>query len=63
MAAPQSAVKIHCKNYFVIVQGDEKVSSVAKKILKRIGGELDTIIRVFPGGTFKLKKLVGDDVK
>lgn len=50
MAGPLSAVKKHCEKTVVIVQGDEKNSDVAKKIQKKIGGELDEIIRVLPQG-------------
>ncbi len=50
MAGPLSAVKFHCDKSVQIVQGDEKTSDTAKKIQKKIGGELDEIIRVLPQG-------------
>src|SRR3989344_6303229 len=40
MAGPPSAVKKHCKKYVEVVQGREKTSGAAKKIQKKIGGEL-----------------------
>ena len=56
MAGPLDAVKKHCKKFVVLEQGDEKPSSVAKKIQKKIGGEIDDIIRVMPSGNVKVKK-------
>ena len=56
MAGPREAIKVHCENYFEIERGREKPSAVAKKIQKKIGGELDDIIRTFPGGTCQIKK-------
>lgn len=58
MAGPPGAISTHCPTYFVVVQGNEKVSAIAKKINKHFGVDLDTIIRVFPGGTFKLDRMV-----
>jgi len=48
MGGPVSAVQKHCKQFIEIVQGDDKLSDVAKLIKHRIGGELDDIIRVLP---------------
>jgi len=56
MAGPESAIKKNCKDYVVIVQGNEKASDAAKKIRKQIGGELDDIIRVLPAGGVKIGK-------
>jgi len=50
MAGPVSAISKHCKEYVVIKQGKEKASVVAKEIRRKIGGELDDIIRVLPSG-------------
>ncbi|HJX06185.1 MAG TPA: NFACT RNA binding domain-containing protein [Candidatus Nanoarchaeia archaeon] len=50
MGGPLSAVKKHCKEVVEIIQGDEKLSDVAKQVQKRIGGELDEIMRVLPPG-------------
>jgi len=56
MAGPLSAIEVHCPQYLVIVQGDRKVSDVAKEFVKKFGSDLDTVIRVFPGGEFKVVK-------
>jgi predicted ribosome quality control (RQC) complex YloA/Tae2 family protein len=48
MGGPLAAVKKHCKDYVEIIQGDEKTSDVAKQVQKKIGGELDDILRVLP---------------
>jgi len=55
MAGPCSAIEANCSEFVTLEQGTEKASSVAKKIQKKLGGELDDIIRLLPGGMFKLK--------
>src|SRR3989344_3472020 len=57
MSGPLEAVKKHCEKYVVLKQGDEKVSSIAKKISHKLGGnlDLDDIIRALPAGTFSFK--------
>jgi len=57
MAGPEEAIKKHCKDYLALKQGDEKVSSIAKKINNKFNNEfdLDDIIRVLPAGSFKLQ--------
>ncbi|MBR9690475.1 DUF814 domain-containing protein [Candidatus Woesearchaeota archaeon] len=55
MGGPISAVKNVSKDFVEIDQGNEKVSSIAKIIQKRIGGDLDEIIRCLPPGS-KVKK-------
>ena len=56
MGAPVEACKKNCEKYVEIIKGNEKVSSVAKYIQKKIGGDLDTIIRALPSGGVKIKK-------
>jgi len=52
MAGPASAVKRQCEDkelrYVELTPGQDKLSDVAKKIQKSIGGELDEIIRSLP---------------
>ncbi|MBU0666161.1 MAG: DUF814 domain-containing protein [Nanoarchaeota archaeon] len=55
MAGPVSAIKKHCKECVEIMQGDKKTSDVAKKIKKKIGGDLDEVIRVLPAGGCDVK--------
>ena len=57
MAGPVDAVKANCEKYLVVIQGNEKASSVAKKIKYRLGNDsdLDEIIRALPSGTFKIE--------
>jgi hypothetical protein len=55
MCAPVSAIKKHCKKYIILVQGDKKPSEVAKLVKKKLGGELDDIIKLLPSGTMKVK--------
>ena len=56
MAGPVEAVEKHCQKHVEIVQGNEKVSAIAKLIRRQIGGELDEIIRTMPPGGCKIKK-------
>jgi len=57
MSGPTSAVKKHCSEFVELLQGDEKLSDVAKAIKKRFGGliELDEIIRALPSNC-RIKK-------
>ena len=52
MAGPCESVKKHCEQSIELKQGNKKVSDVAKKIKKKLGGELDDIIRVLAAGTY-----------
>lgn len=55
MAGPESAIKKHCSNVMLIVQGSVKPSDAAKKIQKYLGtGEADDIIRLLPAGDMKV---------
>jgi predicted ribosome quality control (RQC) complex YloA/Tae2 family protein len=56
MAGPIEAIKKHCEKYVLLDQGKEKPGKVAKLIQKEIGLDLDTIIRVLPAGTFRIRK-------
>ena len=56
MGAPLSAVKKHCEKFVVLQQGNEKTGAIAKKIQKKIGGDLDEIIRAIPAGGVKLAR-------
>ena len=56
MSGPVSAVKKHCKDFYIIEQGDEKPSSIAKEINKKFNVELDDIIRALPPGNCSIKK-------
>jgi len=57
MSGPLEAIKKNCEKYLVLKQGDEKVSSIAKKINYKLGKELslDEIIRALPAGSFSFK--------
>lgn len=56
MCGPVEAVRKNCEKYVEIEQGREKTSVVAKYIQKKIGGNLDDIIRALPSGGCKAKK-------
>lgn len=55
IGGPVNAIKSNCKNYVEIRQGRKKSSDVAKLIQKKIGGNLDEIIRVMPSGGCEVK--------
>jgi hypothetical protein len=52
MTGPTSAIKKQCEDkdlrFVEIIQGEDKLSDVAKKVQKIIGGDLDEIIRNLP---------------
>lgn len=51
MGGPIDSVKKNCKEFVELIQGDEKVSSVAKVVKKKLDyDDLDEIIRVLPNG-------------
>jgi predicted ribosome quality control (RQC) complex YloA/Tae2 family protein len=55
MGGPESAVKTHCKEYAIVLQGKDKPSDCAKKIAKKLKTEIDEVLRVLPGGTCQVK--------
>ncbi|MGM5482457.1 MAG: NFACT RNA binding domain-containing protein [Nanobdellota archaeon] len=57
MCAPVDAIKAYSDKYVVIEQGEKKPSDVAKTIKKKIGGDLDDIIRALPPGGIRVKDL------
>lgn len=50
MAGPESAVKKMCEKNVKVVQGKGKTSDIAKKINRKIGGDLDETVRSLPAG-------------
>ena len=56
MAGPSGAVQKHCAEYLPLVQKDVKTSDTAKKIKKKLGGELDDIIKALPPGNVDVKE-------
>jgi len=58
MSGPLEAIKKNCEKYVVLKQGNEKVSSIAKKINYKLGRNLnlDEIIRGLPGGDCQIVK-------
>lgn len=48
MSGPIDAIKSHSEKFVEIVAGTDKLSDVAKKVQKIIGGELDEIMRALP---------------
>ncbi|MBI4438394.1 DUF814 domain-containing protein [Candidatus Woesearchaeota archaeon] len=55
MCAPEAAVRRHCSDYAVVVQGRDKSSDVARVIRKKLGGDLDSIIAALPSGGCRVK--------
>ena len=57
MSGPIEAIKKNCEKYVALNQGNEKASSIAKRIRHKLGSnlDLDEIIRALPAGTFSLK--------
>ena len=57
MSGPLEAIKKNCEKSLILNQGNEKVSSIAKKINYKLGKnlELDDIIRALPAGQFSFQ--------
>jgi predicted ribosome quality control (RQC) complex YloA/Tae2 family protein len=56
MCAPLNAVKKNCVKYVELQQSrGEKTSDLAKKIERKIGGDVDEIVRVLPAGNIGIK--------
>lgn len=57
MSGPVEAIRKNCEKFVTLKQGNEKVSSIAKKINYKLGGnlDLDEIIRALPAGNFKIE--------
>ncbi len=51
MAGPPSAVRKLCEEHVSIRQGDAKLSDLAKKVQKKLGGDIDEILRLLPQGS------------
>jgi predicted ribosome quality control (RQC) complex YloA/Tae2 family protein len=57
MAGPVEAVSSHCDRYAVVIQGDRKISDVAKQVQKSIAApDLDEVIRALPAGGCDIKR-------
>ena len=56
MGSPVEAIKKNCEKFVEVKQGRKKTSDVAKYIQKKIGGDLDEIIRALPAGGCEVKK-------
>jgi len=50
MAGPLESIEKNCEKCVKIESGRKKASDIAKQIRKKIGGELDDIIRALPSG-------------
>lgn len=56
LAGPVSAVQARADVSVLLIPGDTKSSDLAKKIQKKLGGDLDEIIRFLPAGNGKIKE-------
>lgn len=54
MVGPQPAVEAHCPFGFIVRQGNEKISDVAKTLAKRLDCHPDDVIPLLPPGGVKL---------
>ncbi|MBR9700527.1 hypothetical protein GOV11_01540 [Candidatus Woesearchaeota archaeon] len=54
MVAKQSAIEANCPHGFIVRQGNEKTSDVAKQLAKKLECHPDDIIPLLPPGGVKL---------
>jgi predicted ribosome quality control (RQC) complex YloA/Tae2 family protein len=55
IGGPVSAIKTNAEKQVILNQGRESTSDIAKQIRKKIGGDLDDIIKFIPAGGSKIK--------
>ncbi|MFO7711548.1 MAG: NFACT RNA binding domain-containing protein [Candidatus Woesearchaeota archaeon] len=55
MAGPKESIEANCTEFVVVSQGDKKANDVAKQIKRKIGGEIDDIVRSLPTGSYSLR--------
>ncbi len=55
MSGSENAVKANCKEYATVQQGKEKPSDCAKIIAKKLGADIDDVLKVLPAGTCQVK--------
>jgi len=55
MCAPVKSVSANCPHYITIMQGDEKKSDFAKKVVNKVGGGLDEVMHILPAGEFRFE--------
>ncbi|MFP4424337.1 MAG: NFACT RNA binding domain-containing protein [Candidatus Woesearchaeota archaeon] len=55
MAGPKESIQANCPEFVVVSQGDKKANDVAKQIKRKIGGEIDDIVRSLPTGSYNLR--------
>ncbi|RME77837.1 DUF814 domain-containing protein [Candidatus Woesearchaeota archaeon] len=53
--APRHALEGRCNQIITIVQGKKRPSEIAKIIKKKLGGDLDDIIRILPSGGMDIR--------
>ncbi|MBN1646213.1 DUF814 domain-containing protein [Candidatus Woesearchaeota archaeon] len=56
MGGPSGPIGKHCKKFVRVGVGKSKTSEAAKLIKKKVGGEIDDIIRVLPAGGVDVRK-------
>ncbi|MBT4351237.1 DUF814 domain-containing protein [archaeon] len=56
MSGPKESVQKYCEKFIEITQGQEKTTTIAKKIKSKIGGILDEIVKVIPTGGSKIAR-------
>ena len=56
MCGPRGAVHALCKEYYIVRQGKDRPSDIAKMLVKKHGGDSDEIIRCMPAGTSRVSK-------
>ena len=57
IGGPVNAIKKQTTNYVIILPGEEKKSSLAKKIVHKLkGGEMDEVMAFLPAGEGRLEK-------
>jgi hypothetical protein len=54
IGGPVDSIKAQTKDYIILIEGNKKASDIARRIKRKIGGEIDDIIRMLPSGGCEL---------
>jgi predicted ribosome quality control (RQC) complex YloA/Tae2 family protein len=54
MGGPPNAISLHCKEKFIVEQGDDEPSAIAKSLIKKLHAPVDAIIAALPSGGVRL---------
>jgi hypothetical protein len=61
IVGPQRAVLAHCEKGYLLLQGNDKTTDVAKRLSALLGAPIDDLVAAMPAGGVKLGKLISQE--